>query len=274
MCAGRLRLLLLLLLLILLLLGLVSPGRAAEVGTQIPPMGAVEEGAYRAQDVKTGEELWQHGWRLVSQPRGGQVAVRGTQAGHGRRGQGRPVSWSLQMEAQLGGDRSRFWARREVRNTAGEVLEIEERELDPAHKTGMVKRQRGAGGQPEIRRFLPSRRTVDVEFLAFALRLLPTAATQRMGFDLVTGEGSVVVMEAGILGREVVRVPAGSFECYRVALAPTGVLGLAASLLLPKMLTWMRVEPPYIWVKSQGAEDGVGSREILRELVRFDSTPG
>jgi hypothetical protein len=257
-----------------LLVWTAAPVAAADFRMQVPPMGSMEAGEYRAMDVETGEELWRHRWRVERQVREGQAVLRATQAGHGRRGRAQPATWSVQMEIRLGAEGGRLWARREVRGGAGDVKEVEERELDPAQGMGLVTRLHGIGEAAQVRRFLLSRRTVDIEYLPFALRLVPETAGQRLRFDLVTSDGSVVVMEARIMGRETVRVPAGSFECYRIVLTPTGVLGLVADLLLPKMRLWLSVAPPHAWIRSQGAEDGIGSREILRELVRFESRPG
>jgi hypothetical protein len=77
-------------------------------------------------------------------------------------------------------------------------------------------------------------------------------------------------MEARIVGRDVVQVPAGTFECYRIDLVPSGALGALADLLLPKMSMWHTIEAPHFWVKYRGPERGIGSRTILRELTRFD----
>jgi hypothetical protein len=63
-------------------------------------------------------------------------------------------------------------------------------------------------------------------------------------------------------------VPAGRFECHRIELAPRGAFGAIAGLLMPRTFLWYAVQPPHIWVKSAGAE-GLGSREVIRELTRF-----
>jgi hypothetical protein len=94
-----------------------------------------------------------------------------------------------------------------------------------------------------------------------------------MRFDLVTRDGKVFGMLARIIGRERVDVPAGSFECYRVELAPTGLIGVLADLAMPKTYMWHAVAAPHIWVKFQGVEGGPGGREIIRELVQFTPLP-
>jgi hypothetical protein len=67
------------------------------------------------------------------------------------------------------------------------------------------------------------------------LRRLPEMKDRRMGFNLVTVEGQMVAMRATVVGREEVQVPAGTFECFKVELEPTGLAGVLAALTLPKL---------------------------------------
>ena len=92
-----------------------------------------------------------------------------------------------------------------------------------------------------------------------------------MRFRLVTRDGKVIPMSARIVGEERVTTPAGTFRCHKVELSITGMRGAVGQLVLPAMHMWHRAEPPYVWVKYQGPDGGVGSREVTMELVMFDS---
>jgi hypothetical protein len=94
-----------------------------------------------------------------------------------------------------------------------------------------------------------------------------------MRFDLVTRGGFVVGIQAKMLGRERVDVPAGSFDCFKLELDPTGLIGVLADIFMPRLFMWQTVAAPHFWVKYQGPEGGPGSREIVRELVRFEAQP-
>jgi hypothetical protein len=164
----------------------------------------------------------------------------------------------------------RLSIRREVRDVRG-LVRTEERELDYIAVTGRAALQSGPAGRAEVTSFPITERTIDVEFLAVALRLVPEAAGQRLRFDLITSDGRRVPMEARVVGRDVIEVPAGRFDCFKIEIAPRGFLGVLVDLLLPRMVMWHTVASPHIWVRSRGAEGGVGSPEILRELTRFET---
>jgi hypothetical protein len=78
-------------------------------------------------------------------------------------------------------------------------------------------------------------------------------------------------MHAQIVGHERVVVPAGSFDCVKAELVPAGVNRFLARLALPRIFMWQAEAPPHFWVKYQGPDGGPKSREIVRELVRFES---
>jgi hypothetical protein len=165
-----------------------------------------------------------------------------------------------------------FWltSRRELRDQRGALVEVEERVLDSAAGVGRVSVAHPDRGQTDVRRFAVAGTAVDLEMLPITLRLLPGTEGQRLAFDLVTGDGHTIAMEARIVGRDLVHVPAGIFDCYRIDLVPQGLLGALAGMLLPTTSVWHTASAPHYWVKYRGPERGIGSRTILRELARFD----
>jgi hypothetical protein len=169
-----------------------------------------------------------------------------------------------------------FWlaSLREVRDQGGTLVEVEERVLDSAIGLGLVSLARPDRGHTDVRRVAVPRTAVDMEMLPITLRLLPGTAERRMAFDLVTGAGDTIGMEARIVGRETVHVLAGTFDCYRIDLVPRGALGVLAGLLLPGTSLWHTVSAPHFWVQYRGPDGGIGSRTILRELARFDRRDG
>lgn len=254
-----------------LLLGCVETALAhAEQGPHIPLVAAIETGEYLARDDRTGTDLWRHGWTIERhiQPDGATLRVR--QEGRGRRGRSAPTVWVAEMHVTLLGGDYRLSSRREVRDAQDALVETEQRDLDSTTGAGLVAIRDARSGRTSVRRIRVTRTSVDLEMLPVELRLLPGRPDQRIRFELIMAEGEVVGMEATIVGREVVEVPAGTFECYRIELAATGALGLVAGLVLPKTTLWHTVAPPHVWVKHRGPEEGVGSRTILRELTRFE----
>jgi hypothetical protein len=254
-----------------LLLGCVETDLThAEQRPHIPPVAAIETGEYLARDDRSGTDLWRHGWTIErhNQPDG--VTLRVQQEGQGRRGHSAPTVWVAEMHVTLRGSGYRLSSRREVHDAQGALVETEERDLDSTTGAGLVTIRDARSGRTSVRRVRVTRTSVDLEMLSVELRLLPGRADKRTRFELIMAEGETVGMEATIVGREVVEVPAGTFECYRIELAATGALGLVAGLVLPKTTLWHTVAPPHVWVKHRGSEGGVGSRTIIRELTRFE----
>ena len=69
-------------------------------------------------------------------------------------------------------------------------------------------------------------------------------------------------------GRETVRTPAGSFECYKIEVVPhLGALNFA-KMFVAKSYFWFTVAAPHKWVRYDGYENGPGTPRIRMELDR------
>ena len=238
----------------------------------LPPLAATEQGTYRARDPRTGSELWQEHWVLTQETQDGRPIVHLEENGQGIRESKVPTAWTLTMTVDLWGPAPRLSSTRQVRDVAGHPQQVEEREFDYGRESGRVLTTDLRTGETKSHAVRLTSQSITPELLPAVLRLLPDAKDQQMRFDLITRGGLVLGIQAKIVGRERVEVPAGIYECFKVELDPIGVYGILASLLLPKLLMWHTVAAPHFWVKYQGPEGGVGSGEIVRELVRFDAT--
>ena len=249
----------------------VCPAVPAEV-IPLPPMAASERGVYRARDVASSAALWETEWVVIRANQDGRTVLRMKEDGAGTRADypGHTL-WSTQMTIDLWGADPYLSAIREVRDSQ-RVLEIEDRKFDYRRATGSVEIGHPAAGESSTREVHLTVQTYPVEFLSVLLRLIPNAPDKEIRFQLVTHTASVVDMRANVVGRERVSVPAGTFDCYKVELRPTGLTGVVARLIMPNIYMWHTEAAPHFWVKFQGAEGGPGSREIVRELLRFSET--
>ncbi len=252
----------------LALLGFASRAVTAE-GIPMPPLAPTEEGTYRARDLRTGGMLWQEDWVLTQETQDGQPIVRLEENGQGIRDSTDPTTWTLTMTIDLWGSTPKLSSTREVRDKAGYPRQVEERELDYGSGSGHVLTTDLQTGKTKSLTVRVTPQSITPELLPAVLRLLPDTRDQLMRFDLITRGGFVLGIQAKIVGRERVEVPAGTYECFKVELDPTGVYGILAGLLLPKLFMWHTVSSPHFWVKYQGPAGGPGSREIVRELIRF-----
>ena len=257
-------------LLTVLLLSLARPAWPAE-RMPMPPLGKVERGEYRARDVRTGADLWRVQWTVGQEIKDGRPVLRLHEEGKGTRESLAPLTWTVGMIIDLWGEAPRLSSRREARDETGQPVQIEDRDFDYARGAGRLVTTDLRTGDKESKNVRLNAQSIPPELLPAALRLLPSTKEQQMRFDLVTRGGFVLGIQVKLLGRERVEVPAGSFDCFKLELDPTGLVGLVADILLPRLFMWHTVAAPHFWVKYQGPEGGPGSREIVRELTRFET---
>ncbi len=237
----------------------------------LPSLGAFERGEYRARDAQTGADLWRTRWTVEEDSRDGHQAFHVEETGAGRRDSDRHTAWAVKMDVTLSHHAGRLASAREIRGASGDLLETQRHEFDYAAGKGSVAVTDARTGGVKSTTFPVTPDTIGVEMLPTELRVLPDAANSEVRFQLVTREGKVLPMTARIVGRERVRVPAGSFECYKIQLTVGGFMGWLADFVLPKMFMWHAVASPHIWVKYQGPAAGLGSPEVVMELVRFEA---
>jgi hypothetical protein len=208
---------------------------------------------------------------LRQEPQAGRAVVHLEEQGQGIRESTVPTRWTLAMTIDLWGSAPRVSSTREVWDLAGQPVAIEERALEYGSGTGSVRTRDLRTGEVTSHAFRVTAETVTPEFLPAMLRLLPATADRQMRLELVTHGGSVLGLQTQIVGQERVEVPAGTYDCFKVELVPTGITGFFARILLPKFFMWHTVAAPHIWVKFQGPAAGLGSPEIVRELTAFQA---
>ena len=230
-----------------------------------------ERGEYVARDARTQEELWRTQWVIERVSNGRGVVYRVREDGAGRRGRPEPTRWTVTMEVDLAQGSEVFSAVREIRDSSDHPLETLRRALSYKTRTGTVTVVDHAKNAERSESFAGEETSIPVELLPMQLRALSDAPERRLRFQLVTREGKSVAMAARIVGQETISTPAGDFAAYKTELSVTGVKGLVGQLVLPAMHMWHRVDPPHAWLRYRGLDGGIGSREVVMELVRFET---
>ncbi len=250
-------------------LGFAPDGRSV-APIPIPPLARTEEGAYQALNARTGERMWHVNWTVRQFGPDSNPVFDFSEKGSGHPDQFVPAAWTVDMRIALWGEHARISSKREALDAQGHTVEIEQRDFDYTAGKGVIETTAVNTGRRKTTSVPLTGDSIPAELLGAYLRLLPDTSAQQMRFDLTTREGYVIGMEARIVGRERVTVPAGTFDCYKIELDPTGLAGiLARAFRLPKLFMWHSVAAPHFWVKYQGLEGGPGSPVIVRELVRF-----
>jgi hypothetical protein len=244
---------------------------AAPESLPLPPLAPVETGVYRAREIREGGELWRVNWVLRQRSENGRMILDLREDGTGIRDSVVPSSWTVRMTIDLWGKEPRLTSVREARDGEGRPQQIEERDFSYATGAGQVKTTDVNTGGTDLQKVRLHARAFTPELLPAALRLLPGEKDQQMRFDLITRGGYSVGMLAKVIGRERVDVPAGTFDCYKIELDPTGLFGVIADLTMYRLFMWHTVATPHFWVKYEGPLGGPGSRQIVRELVHFET---
>ncbi len=251
-------------------LSAVGVAEAAD-GFARPPMAPFERGSYRARDLRSGEPLWEQSWVLRQEMHGVRPILHLEEHGQGIRESAVPTRWTVTMAIDLWAPAPRVTSTRQVWDLAGQPTTVEERTLAYGPGTGEVRIRDLRTGADRSHAFQVTTETVTPEMLPMLVRLLPETPGQQRHFDLVMRGGSVVGLNATIVGQERVEVPAGAYDCFKIELEPTGLAGILARLLLSKIYLWHAVAAPHMWVKFQGPAAGPGSPEIVRELTEFQA---
>jgi hypothetical protein len=253
------------------LVTLVMTGEAAGLDRiPLPPLADVERGAYLTRDAQNGATLGRAEWTLRQEIQAGRPILRIDEHGRDALNGPHPMDWSDRTSVDLRGPYAVLRSTRESRDPEGNLLRIEEREFHYDVGSGQlvtIDPQRGRTASRSVRL---TGETITPELLPAVLRLLPRIADGQIGFELITREGWRIALRARLAGHERVRVPAGTFECFKVELEPVALVGMLGLRLSPFFM-WLTVDPPHFWVKYEGP-DGGASRRIVRELVRFETT--
>ncbi len=257
----------------LVALACLSAVGAVEAADRLPrpPMAPFERGTYRARDLRSGEPLWEQSWVLRQEMHGVRPILHLEEHGQGIRESTVPTRWAVTMTIDLWAPAPRVTSTRQVWDLAGQPTTVEERTLAYGPGTGEVRIRDLRTGADRSRTFRVTAETVTPEMLPMLVRLLPETPGRQRHFDLVTRGGSFVGLNATIVGQERVEVPAGAYDCFKIELEPTGIVGILARLVLPRIYLWHAVAAPHMWVKFQGPAAGPGSAEIIRELSEFQA---
>ncbi len=236
----------------------------------LPPLADQESGRYRARDATTGAALWEVAWVVRKTEQDGAPMFEFTERGQGFRQPELPAAWTVNMEIALWAREPHLTSDREAQAPDGSPRLRERRDFNYAQGQGAIRTTDVTTGETTTTTVALTPHTVPAELLGAALRVVPDRPSQRLRVDVTLRTGTVIGLEARIVGQEAVTVPAGTFQCYKIRLEPTGVAGVVGTVLrFPPIFMWHTVPSPHVWVKYQGPETGPWSREIVRELVAF-----
>ena len=244
-------------LLILFLLDLVNAPRV------IPS----DRGAVVVSD-KSGTVRWRAEWTMEPIEREGHRLVRFTEQGRGRVSAfQQEVRWSLEAAWRADNAFQPIDFEKTINTASGAMLSSEKKHFDLEKNTVRLEGQT-RGGRTETKTLPVPGDTLAVEGIAGILRFVPFERSQSFAAHLLSNEPRLYDVTFETRGKEMVKTPAGDFECYKVQLVPhLGILNVFRAFY-SKAFFWFTVAPPHVWVRYEGPENGPGTPDVVMELDR------
>jgi hypothetical protein len=232
-----------------------------------PQVVSTDRGAIVVSD-KRGALRWKAEWTMDPVEEQGQRRVRFTEKGRGRVSPFQEeIQWSLQAVWSAEDVFQPLYFEKTINAVSGEHLVTERKRFDHGGKTVRFERQ-STGGPSETKSLSIQSDTLAVEGIAGILRFFPFQQSMPLAVHLLSNEPRVYRVTFENRGKEVVKTPAGEFECYKLELVPhLGVLDVFR-MLYPKTYFWFTVNPPHFWVRYEGPENGPHTPQVVMELDR------
>ena len=228
-----------------------------------------EKGSIQVSGVGKSQR-WTAEWTMEPANENGLPAVHFTETGRGQySGFAEPISWTI--DALWTADRVFRPLRFEkiIKNMSGRVVGNEIKTFDPAKELVQFERKR-EGRKTEAKRLATPADILAPEGIVGILRYLPFDHWRPITVHLLSNEPKLYEMKVEMRGREQVKTPAGTFDCYKLELVPQlGALNLFRGFL-PKAVFWFSVAPPHFWVRYEGPESGPGTPDIVMELKTYE----
>ena len=162
---------------------------------------------------------------------------------------------------------------RTITNSEGTVLRTYEKVFDYQNKKVYCLIDNKAKNKAKKTIFPLKGITVDDTTLFFFLSsLLKKAQDDNYdSFYLLSNEPKLYKIKVELVKRETLDLPIGNIQCRKLKLiTDMGILDRILRGLIPPTFAWHSESPPHFWVKYEGLEIGLGSKNIVSYLCEND----
>lgn len=231
-----------------------------------------EKGSYRTLLKKSGKVIWQASWSINKINKNGKDIVNVTEKGSGKyNNSSENINWILESvfiiennplvlrteRTAFGLDGKELWRKNKILDHPKKILISEQYEAGKLKSKKMVS--------------FPELSTYPSDILSCILRGYNFQTEDPLDFYIFSVEGKLFRIRARKIGREVVRVPAGEIDSYKIELSlDFGIVNIVAKHFLPKTYMWFSVNDPHVCVRYEGLESGIGSPYVVMELEKFE----
>lgn len=230
-----------------------------------------EEGIYRTLLKKSGKVIWQASWSVKKMVKDGKEIMKMSERGRGNYNNSSiDINWVV--ETRFVSQYNPF-----VLETKRTVFSPGNKELWRKNKIFDYSQKRLIAEHFNYEKFtkrklvpLPEEIVFTSEILSLILRGYNFEAQEPFSFYIFSSDAKLFKMQAQKIDKEIVRVPAGKFECYKIEIFPDlGFMNYLSRHFFPKTYLWFTVKKPHFWVKYEGLESGLNSPYVVMEIIEF-----
>jgi hypothetical protein len=236
-----------------------------------------------ALDKGSGAFLWQSISTNEVGNEGGKVFIRVTQNGSGRYGGSKePIDWKIVGYYYADPYIRPYYSKKEIYSKSGKLLKADTFNYQYADKKIYFTRENKINNKTAQQTFKFEDDMIDKYILGTAILSYPFDKKRDFNFHYLSDEPKVYSLTLHYRGKEVVTVPAGTFECHKLEMTvDLGLLGIVGAFI-PKTYFWyssggsIECGEPIEWVKYEGLESGLGTPYIVMTLpekpIRINKT--
>ncbi|MBM3249197.1 MAG: DUF3108 domain-containing protein [Candidatus Omnitrophica bacterium] len=231
-----------------------------------------EESTYRTILEKSGKVIWQAERSVIKRVEDGKEIVVVSESGHGKYNNSpEDMHWivksrilSSQDPVVLETTRTAFSSNNKELWRKNKIFDYSKKRLIAEHFDNGRLIKRKSIPFPEGKVFIS-------EILSLILRGYNFETQEPCSFYIFSWDGKVFKMKARRIDKEIVHVPAGKFECYKIEIFPDfGIVNYLSNHIFPKTYLWFTVKAPHYWVKYEGLESGLTSSYVTMEITEFN----
>ncbi len=241
----------------------------ASLAASLPfPLDAAEEGRLIAADSQ-GQQRWQAKWSMQPLLKGGISMVRLTEEGQGVYSPfQQSVRWNVESWWLAGPPLRPSRVEKRFSDLQGSLLLTRKTEFDWQAGQARVETRRGQS-RPMVKSIRVAPGTWTPDGMAIALRQIDFEKKKRLQVHLLTDEPKLYKVRFKRVGKQTLTTAGGPVECYKLRMeVELGLLSLFR-FLVPDTYFWFAADPPHMWVRYEGLENGRGTPQVVRSMTSF-----
>ena len=199
--------------------------------------------------------------------RDGKIFYKYTEHGKGDYDKYQDVTWEIDAEMEEKEDfLYLLYANRIIRDGEGNVVVKYEKQFDYEKRKIHYISSYGKGNIIKKKNFPIKGKTTDNITLSYFLETFVAHRSDKSygSFYLISSEPRLYRIHIKVIGSEDLELPMGKIKAVKLRLIPDlGLLTGLSGAFIPPTYVWHTEQPPFIWLKYEGLETGLGSSHVV-----------